>query len=287
MADQGVTSDQAPLTDNLGIGLTARAALSLQRGQILVRLFLLALVLCLLVLGWTVDKETEAAAIFSYYCRHILLPLLLVIVIQLICNIYSIIAWTRTSLRYVFVDVFYVTVFSRSISLIFCVYMIVMIFKPHYFFDSTKMQVFNFDLTYTVVGAIVFIYVILDDLVVISFVTGLYFKMDKFVKVLTKYSWVRRVCCICIDLLLVGYYLYCLTTRGSGHVTASLLGLCLGSALANAYVLYKQICQPKTFKMKNLEELEPPKDLKIQTAFKIVKMKADVKDYANTAAGSA
>ena len=85
----------------------------------------------------------------------------------------------------------------------------------------------------------------------------------------------------------VGYYLYCLTSGRSGHITASLLGLCLGSALGNAYALYKQICQPKTFKMRNLEELEPPKDLKIQTAFKIVKMKADVKDYANTAAGSA
>ena len=84
----------------------------------------------------------------------------------------------------------------------------------------------------------------------------------------------------------VGYYLY-LLANGSGHVALSLLCLCLGSALANVYVLYKQICQPKTFKMKNLEELEPPKDLKIQTAFKIVKMKADVKDYANTAAGSA
>ena len=84
----------------------------------------------------------------------------------------------------------------------------------------------------------------------------------------------------------VGYYLY-LLANGSGHVAASLLGLCLGSALGNAWILYKQLCQPKTFKMRNLEELEPPKDLKIQTAFKIVKMKADVKDYANTAAGSA
>ena len=80
---------------------------------------------------------------------------------------------------------------------------------------------------------------------------------------------------------------YRLTTGSSGHVTASLLGLCIGSALGNAYVLYKQIYKPKTFKMRNLEEIEPPKDLKIQTAFKIVKMKADVKDYANTAAGSA
>ena len=33
MADQGSTSDQAPLTDDLGIGLTAKAAISLHRGE--------------------------------------------------------------------------------------------------------------------------------------------------------------------------------------------------------------------------------------------------------------
>ena len=70
---------------------------------------------------------------------------------------------------------------------------------------------FSFDLTYTVVGAVVFIYVLLDDLLVISFVAGLYFKMEKFVKTLTKYSWARRVCQICIDLLLVGYHLISLS----------------------------------------------------------------------------
>ena len=59
----------------------------------------MALVLSLLVFGWSLDKDTEAAVIFTYYRSHILLPLLLVIVIQLICNIYSSIAWTRTSLR--------------------------------------------------------------------------------------------------------------------------------------------------------------------------------------------
>ena len=40
-----------------------------------------------------------------------------------------------------YVDVFYVTIFSRVISMLFCVYMMVMIFKPHHFFDSHKMQV--------------------------------------------------------------------------------------------------------------------------------------------------
>ena len=58
-------------------------------------------------------------------------------------------------------------------------------------------------MTYTVVGAIVFTYVFFDDLMVISFVTGLYFKKNKFVKLLTKFCWIRRVCQLCIDLVLV------------------------------------------------------------------------------------
>ena len=51
--------------------------------------------------------------------------------------------------------------------------------------------------------------------------------------------------------------------------------------------MYKQVCQPRTFKIRNLDEMEPPADVKIQTAFKIVKMKADVKEAANTSAPSA
>ena len=63
------------------------------------RLFLLALVLSLLVLEWFMEMDTEATKIYNFYCSHVLVPLLLVIVIQMICNVYSIIAWTRTSLR--------------------------------------------------------------------------------------------------------------------------------------------------------------------------------------------
>ena len=63
------------------------------------RLFLLALVLSLLVLEWFMEMDTEATKIYNFYCSHVLVPLLLVIVIQMICNVYSIIAWTRTGLR--------------------------------------------------------------------------------------------------------------------------------------------------------------------------------------------
>ena len=35
-----------------------------------------------------------------------------------------------------------------------------------------------------------------------------------FSQVLTKYSWVRRFCHVCIDLLLAGYYTYTILSRG-------------------------------------------------------------------------
>merc|ERR1712079_620758 len=113
-----------------------------------------------------------------------------------------------------------------------------------------------------------------DDVIVISFIAGLYFKMDKFVKVLTKYSWVRRFCHVCIDMLLAGYYTYTILLRGYAGYRLTLLALCLGAGAANAYVMYKQVCQPGTFKIRNLDEMDPPEDVKIQTAFKIVNMKA-------------
>merc|ERR1712227_1154856 len=200
--------------------------------------------------------------VWTYVGTHFFIPWIIVTAIQLFCTLYSIFAWTRTSMRYVYVDVFYVTVFS-------------------------KMEVITFDIGYLIVAGVVFSYVLLDDVVCISFIAGLYFKLDKFIKTLTKYSWIRDVCYIFIDALIAGSYVYSLITYGYVQYKITLLGICIGSAIAQAFVLYKKVCKPQTFKMKNLEEMEPPKDFKIQTAFKIIKMKDDVRSIANTAAACA
>merc|ERR1719192_265802 len=94
--------------------------------------------------------------------------------------------------------------------------MLAMVAIPHHFFihNSTTVQVLSFPTSYLVVCGVVFSYVLLDDVIVISFIAGLYFKMDKFGKVLTKYGWVRRFCLVCIDLLLAGYYTYTILIRG-------------------------------------------------------------------------
>ena len=52
--------------------------------------------------------------------------------------------------------------------------------KFHYFIYLFQL---SFPTSYLVVCGVVFSYVLLDDVIVISFIAGLYFKMDKFVKV--------------------------------------------------------------------------------------------------------
>merc|ERR1711884_21849 len=269
------------------IGLSARASLTLHRCGLASRLVVLVLGLGLLAFSWT--NSSTQAPVWHYTATRFFLPLVIVVVLQLICSLHSVLAWTRTSLRQVYVDVFYVSVVSRLCSIFLCVYMLAMLAIPHHFLihNSTTIQVLTFPTSYLVVCGVVFSYVLLDDVIVISFIAGLYFKMDKFVKVLTKYSWVRRLCHVCIDLLLAGYYTYTILSRGYAGYRLTLLALCLGAGAANAYIMYKQVCQPGTFKIRNLDEMEPPEDVKIQTAFKIVKMKADVKEAANTSASSA
>jgi len=266
----------------LNIGITYRKSLYVQKYNVIV-----LTILFLIALGLAMYSFSQDNVVWTYVGTHFFIPWIIVTAIQLFCTLYSIFAWTRTSMRYVYVDVFYVTVFSKLVSIFYCVYMLVMIFVPHHFFISNKMEVITFDIGYLIVAGVVFSYVLLDDVVCISFIAGLYFKLDKFIKTLTKYSWIRDVCYIFIDALIAGYYVYSLITYGYVQYKITLLGICIGSAIANAFVLYKKVCKPQTFKMKNLEEMEPPKDFKIQTAFKIIKMKDDVRSIANTAAACA
>merc|ERR1712025_528709 len=208
----------------LNIGLTYRKSLNIQRYNVIV-----LTILFLVALGLTMYSFSQDNVGWNYFGTHFFIPWIIVIVIQLLCTLYSIFAWTRTSLRYVYVDVFYVTVFSKLLSIFYCVYMLVMIFVPHHFFISNKMEVITFDIGYLIVAGVVFSYILLDDILCISFIAGLYFKLDKFVKTLTKYSWIRTLCYVFID----GYYVYSIITYGFAQYKITLLGICIGSAFAN------------------------------------------------------
>ena len=141
--------------------------------------------------------------------------------------------------RYVYVDVFYVTTFSKLVNIFYCVYMLVIVFSPHHVVSEShqgEIMVVTLPRTYLIVAGIVFSYALLNDLITICFLSGLYFKLGNFVKLLSKYYIVKRICNGAINLLIFGYYVFSLVTQSSwSWFTFLLMMLCLTSVLAEVH----------------------------------------------------
>lgn len=285
MSDKTENEANAPAekTSSLGeveIGLSAKASLNVQKVNLFICGFLVGLSFSFLFYGFN-----QSDKMWRWMAAHIFLPMFLVMAANSLCVLYSIYAWTRTSMRYVYVDVFYVTTFSKLVNIFYCVYMLVIVFIPHHIVTENRedeILVITLPRTYLIVAGIVFSYALLNDLITICFLSGLYFKLGNFVKLLSKYYIVKRICNGAINLLIFGYYVFSLATEPSwSWLTFLLMMLCLTSVLAEVYlvIIFFKHRQPNS-------EPTPPQDLKIQTAFKIVNLKESVKATATAAASA-
>ena len=177
------------------------------------------------------------------------------------------------------------TTFSKLVNIFYCVYMLVIVFSPHHIVSQdqkNEIMVVTLPRTYLIVAGIVFSYELLNDLITICFLSGLYFKLGNFVKFLSKYYIVKRICNGAINLLIFAYYVSSLVSEPSwSWFTFLLMMLCLTSVLAEVYlvIMFFKQRQPNS-------EPTPPQDLKIQTAFKIVNLKENVKATATAAASA-
>merc|ERR1711997_543894 len=275
-----VPAEKTSLMGEVKIGLSAKASLNVQKVNLIICGFLLGMSFSFVFYGFNhTDK------MWRWLAANIFLPMFLVMTVNSLCVLYSIYAWTRTSMRYVYVDVFYVTTFSKLVNIFFCVYMLVIVFSPHHIVsedEKNEIMVVTLPRTYLIVAGIVFSYALLNDLIAICFLSGLYFKLGNFVKFLSKYYIVKRICNGAINLLIFGYYVFSLTNETSwSWLTFMLMMLCLTTVLAEVYlvVMFFKQRQPNS-------EPTPPQDLKIQTAFKIVDLKESVKATATAAASA-
>merc|ERR1711953_937159 len=266
--------------EEVKIGLSVKASLNVQKVNLIICGFLVGLAFCFVFEGF---NQTDK--MLKWLAANIFLPMFLVMTVNSFCVLYSIYAWTRTSMRYVYVDVFYVTTFSKLVNIFYCVYMLVIVFSPHHIVSQdqkNEIMVVTLPRTYLIVAGIVFSYELLNDLITICFLSGLYFKLGNFVKFLSKYYIVKRICNGAINLLIFAYYVSSLVSEPSwSWFTFLLMMLCLTSVLAEVYlviIFFKQR-QPNS-------EPTPPQDLKIQTAFKIVNLKENVKATATAAASA-
>ena len=78
----------------LNIGITYRKSLNIQRYNVII-----LTILFLVALGLTMYSFSQDNVGWKYVGTHFFIPWIIVIVIQLLCTLYSILAWTRTSLR--------------------------------------------------------------------------------------------------------------------------------------------------------------------------------------------
>ena len=106
-------------------------------------------------------------------------------------------------------DVFYVTTFSKLVNIYYYVYMLVIVFSPHHIVSESHKEeilVVTLPRTHLIVAGIVFSHALLNDLITICFLSGLYFKLENFVKFLSKYYIVPSICNGAIYLLILVYY---------------------------------------------------------------------------------
>merc|ERR1711997_185610 len=276
-----VPGEKTSLAGEVKIGLSAKASLNVQKVNLIICGFQVGLSFSFMFYGFNHDDK-----MWRWLGANIFLPMFLVMTVNSLCVLYSIYAWTRTSMRYVYVDVFYVTTFSKLVNVFYCVYMIVIVFSSHHIVsqdEKNEIMVVTLPRTYLIVAGVVFSYALLNDLITICFLSGLYFKLGNFVKLLSKYHIVKRLCNGAINLLIFGYYVFSLATEPSwSWLTFLLMMLCLTTVLAELYlvIIFFKFRQPNS-------EPTAPQDLKIQTAFKIVNLKESVKATASAAAASA
>merc|ERR1711953_28170 len=228
-------AEKTSLMGEVKIGLSAKASLNVQKANMMVCGFLVGLAFSFMFYGFNhTDK------MWRWLAANIFLPMFLVMTVNSLCVLYSIYAWTRTSMRYVYVDVFYVTTFSKLVNIFYCVYMLVIVFSTHHFVSETQedeIMIITLPRTYLIVAGIVFSYALLNDLITICFLSGLYFKLGNFVKLLSKYYIVKRLCNGVINLLIFGYYVSSLVTESSwSWLTFLLMMLCLTTVLSEVYL---------------------------------------------------
>eukprot|EP00090_Calanus_glacialis_P017907 TRINITY_DN2776_c0_g1_i1.p1 TRINITY_DN2776_c0_g1~~TRINITY_DN2776_c0_g1_i1.p1 ORF type:complete len:314 (-),score=49.29 TRINITY_DN2776_c0_g1_i1:50-904(-) len=281
-------NDEARVAENIDakesdikIGLTVQQSFVLSKSNLIQRAVIFGITIYMIYKHMQAQDADDL--IGNFLVKNIWIPLFFVNLVMTLCLLYFMFAMTQTSLRFLYIDVYYVNVFAQLVRIFFSVYMLVIIFIQHTYFISDRHMLVSFDRSYIIIAALIFSYILIDSLLVIAFVACIYFRMDTVKKFLSKYWFVRLIIYFFIDIFLVGYYLFLLISEDFDVFHALFFGVCLLGALTIAYCIKIEMFQPKLWKLKELDENRIPQSEKITLAVKIMEMKKDVKIVAQTA----
>merc|ERR1711955_152413 len=149
---------------------TVRRACVLARAELIRDFILFALSVFFIQKHGTSNLPTD---IFLLY--NVWFPLFVFNMIMIVCSIYYIFALTQSTVRYLYIEVFYINIFRKLVVIFFCIYMLVVIFSPHTFNVSDAVQTDRFNNHYLIFTAILS-YALFDSSLVISYICALFFR---------------------------------------------------------------------------------------------------------------
>jgi len=231
---------------------------------------------------WASDAE-EWEYIDKFLLQNIWIPWLCVNYALFLCQLYYLYSLTQTSLRFLYIDVFYVNTFAQLVRIFFSIYMIIITLVPHSFYLSRKHELINFNRSYLLIVNLYFGFVLIDGLLNLAFVASTYFRIEAVKKLLCKYWFIRLIIYLLIDNSLLGYYSHLLIVQPFSSVHVVNLVICIIGALHLLTALKMELCEPRLLKLRHFDDKKIPSSEKIKMAIKIMEMKNEVKTVANNA----
>ena len=105
-----------------------------------------------------------------FLLNNIFIPLFVYNIIMILCTAYYIFALTQSTVRFLYVDVFYINIFRELVNTTYWTYLLVLIFSPYYFSLSTRVN-----LTFL---AAIFVSLIVQSVLVITYTCSVYFRYE-------------------------------------------------------------------------------------------------------------
>merc|ERR1711936_174930 len=126
-----------------------------------------------------------------FLLNNIFIPLFVYNIIMILCTAYYIFALTQSTVRFLYVEVFYVNIFRKLVVIFFCTYMLVVIFSPHNLVPTHhtahNSEVITFNNAYLIFASAILSYALFDSALVISYICAIYFRAERLQRFLSKY----------------------------------------------------------------------------------------------------
>merc|ERR1712130_559539 len=166
-----VTPVVSPEEEVVKLSNTFKEACVLAKSELVRNLILL--VVSVYFISKYVDSDIPTD---HFLLNNIFIPLFVYNIIMTVCTAYYIFALTQSTVRYLYVEVFYVNIFRKLVVIFFCTYMLVVIFSPHHFYVSSSREAITFNNAYLIFAAAILSYALFDSGLVITYICAIYFR---------------------------------------------------------------------------------------------------------------